>query len=194
MTAETWVYEQARTVPCLLEAKVILTTITNEVNTIYRNVTDIDRTILGIDLNSGTITAKDIEMLNIKLTDNRVNLLKLKQRFNESKTTITTTLKNFKKYTTQLFKDETKDFKYVTEKTEYIDNAITEGINSAIGNGILNPVADLADKATINSANIGWDIVDQLSKIDTDFGNLLSIIDTLVFTIKSIREILLKDM
>lgn len=202
---QNWIRDNAITIPCIMESKVITSTIHNKLTELFNKVIEIDKTVLNIDFYAGNTTARDIEVLNIKLADYKIEVLSLKKKYNTTKSDINTVLKNIKKYSTQLFKDEIKDFKYVTEKTDYIENAITEGINSAIGNSIIEEhnaapttIAEAESGVTksifvINPKNIVWDIKDQLDKLASEFDNIMSIIDTLTFTIKGIRELLMKE-
>lgn len=202
---QNWIRDNAITIPCIMESKVITSTIHNKLTELFNKVIEIDKIVLNIDFYAGNTTARDIEVLNIKLADYKIEVLSLKKKYNTTKSDINTVLKNIKKYSTQLFKDETKDFKYVTEKTEYVENAITEGINSAIGNTIIEEhnltptnIAEAESGNTksvfsINPSNITWDIKDQLDKLASEFDNIMSIIDTLTFTIKGIRELLMKE-
>lgn len=202
---QNWIRDNAITIPCIMESKVITSTIHNKLTELFNKVIEIDKTVLNIDFYAGNTTARDIEVLNIKLADYKIEVLSLKKKYNTTKSDINTVLKNIKKYSTQLFKDEIKDFKYVTEKTDYVENAITEGINSAIGNSIIEEhnavpttIAEAESGETesifvINPKNIVWDIKDQLDKLASEFDNIMSIIDTLTFTIKGIRELLMKE-
>lgn len=202
---QNWIRDNATTIPCIIESKVITSTIHNKLTELFNKVIEIDKTVLNIDFYAGNTTARDIEVLNIKLADYKIEVLSLKKKYNTIKSDINTVLKNIKKYSTQLFKDEIKDFKYVTEKTDYVENAITEGINSAIGNNIIEEhnaapttIAEAESGVTesifiINPKNIVWDIKDQLDKLASEFDNIMSIIDTLTFTIKGVRELLMKE-
>lgn len=194
---QNWIRDNAITIPCIMESKVITSTIHNKLTELFNKVIEIDKTVLNIDFYAGNTTARDIEVLNIKLADYKIEVLSLKKKYNTTKSDINTVLKNIKKYSTQLFKDEIKDFKYVTEKTDYVENAITEGINSAIGNTVITVLdenkEDRMISFKINPENIVWDIKDQLDKLASEFDNIMSIIDTLTFTIKGIRELLMKE-
>lgn len=194
---QNWIRDNATTIPCIMESKVITSTIHNKLTELFNKVIEIDKTVLNIDFYAGNTTARDIEVLNIKLADYKIEVLSLKKKYNTIKSDINTVLKNIKKYSTQLFKDEIKDFKYVTEKTDYVENAITEGINSAIGNTVITVLdenkEDRMVSFKINPENIVWDIKDQLDKLASEFDNIMSIIDTLTFTIKGIRELLMKE-
>lgn len=201
-TMQAWVTENTKLVPTVMEVKTLTNSIYNKLNDLFSNATNLNKKLTDLDLYNPALSIKDIETINIQVSDLKIQTIVLKNKYKSLKIDTLTAIKNITKFATYFYKHETKDFKYVTEKTEYNNTVITAGINEAINN---NPIEDhTADPTTVaeaesgiteikhivNPNNIIWDINENFNKLDKEFDNLLNVIDTLIFTIKSIKETL----
>lgn len=145
--------------------------------------------LLSINPEEGmTLSAVTLQSVNVTLSQMKTSTLLMKADILRYKVKLSTLTKNLGKIISEVFKDDIKTFKTITDRQNYIDSIISSGCLSAIEKELTEVTTDPDGVNHVNvlPQNIDFDIKSQIDVQMEYINNLLSSIEMWSFTVKGI--------